>query len=375
MSHTKKVLAAKTLAAVVVGCGVVVAVTAAGCMKPYDTPEYVEVNTSETAFVVPLEEDAGAGVKFQSVDYLEKQKVAAKRIQVTHRWNQEGRLNSTGKWIPAVKVIKVDRAPVTREWTADKASGTSSQDQAIWVESDDSVGFSMGFTATGYIKEEDAAKFLYWYPSGSLAQVMDTEVRARIQQAVAAVAAAYPLDGLRSKKEEMVEAAREDVIPFFAERGITITTVSQFGGMTYENPEIQKAIDNVFIAQQEKAVNLAKFEAQQKANERIELEAKAMAEKARLAAKGEADAKITQAEAEAQALSKLSEAVKNAGPGVMVLRQIEIEQKRAERWDGKYPHYYMGTGGPGGPNLLLNIPAPDAAAVPSLAPKSTAAAK
>ena len=269
------------------------------------------------------------------------------------------------------------------------SSGTATKDQAIWVESDDSVGFSMGFTATGYIREEDAAKFLYWYPSGSLSQVMDTEVRARVQAAVAAVAAGYPLDGLRSKKEEMVEAARKDVIPFFAERGITITTVSQFGGMTYENPEIQKAIDNVFIAQQEKAVNRAKFEAQQKANERIELEAKALAEKARVAAKGEADAKLTAAEAEAQALVKLAEAVKNAGPGVMVLRQIEIEQKKAERWDGKYPHYYRGTGGPGGPSLLLNIPAPDASAgaapgaapavaptiAPALAPKATASVK
>src|SRR5688572_909992 len=227
MKNTKKILVAAVL-----GAGVMPALFAAGCMKPYDTPEYVEVDTSETAFVVPLEDGAGAGVKFQSVDYLEKQKVAAKRIQITHRWNQEGRLESTGKWIPAVKVIKVDRAPVTREWTAEKSSGTASKDQAIWVESDDSVGFSMGFTATGYIREEDAAKFLYWYPSGSLSQVMDTEVRARVQAAVAAVAAGYPLDGLRSKKEEMVEAARKDVIPFFAERGITITTVSQFGGMT-----------------------------------------------------------------------------------------------------------------------------------------------
>lgn len=39
--------------------------------------------------------------------------------------------------------------------------------------------------------------------------------------------------------------------------------VGMVGGMTYENPEIQKAIDKTFIAQQEKVVNLARFEAQQ----------------------------------------------------------------------------------------------------------------
>jgi hypothetical protein len=75
--------------------------------------------------------------------------------------------------------------------------------------------------------------------------------------------------------------------------------------------------------------------------------------------------------------------VKNAGPAVLALRQIEIEQKKAERWDGKYPHYYMGAGGAGatgGPNLLLNIPAPDASAAappatPTSASKTTASAR
>ena len=48
-----------------------------------------------------------------------------------------------------------------------------------------SVGFSMGFTCTAFIPEEEASRFLYWYPSGSLADVMDKEVRGRIQQAAA----------------------------------------------------------------------------------------------------------------------------------------------------------------------------------------------
>jgi len=74
------------------------------------------------------------------------------------------------------------------------------RDQAIRIESADSVGFSMGFTCTGFIAEEDASKFLYWYPSGALADVIDREVRGRIQQSAAEVAAKYPLDQLRSRK-------------------------------------------------------------------------------------------------------------------------------------------------------------------------------
>jgi len=81
-----------------------------------------------------------------------------------------------GRWMSTVRLIKVNRSPVTREWTAEQKH--ASGDKAIWVESGDSVGFSMGFTCTAFIDEKDAATFLYWYPSGSLANVMDTEVRA-----------------------------------------------------------------------------------------------------------------------------------------------------------------------------------------------------
>jgi hypothetical protein len=256
---------------------------------------------------------------------------------------------------------------VTREWTAEGATGTARANKAIWVESADSVGFSMGFNATAMIEESDAARFLYWYPSGSLASVMDSEVRARVQQNAAEVAARYPLDALRSKKQEMVDAVRKDVIPFFKQRGITITTVSMFGGMTYENPDIQKSIDKTFIAQQEKVVNQARFEAQQRENDRIELEAAATAERARREAQGRGDAKITEAKAEASAIREVAAALAEAGknPAFIQLRALEVETTRTSRWDGKYPLYYMGGAGGGGPNLLLNVPAPDATSTPA----------
>ena len=155
--------------------------TTAGCVRSYDRPEYVEIDTSETGFLIPLEGDSAEQVKFQSEDYLKQHKVAAKRVQVTHRWSQEGRLLTDGRWIPTVRLIKVNRSPVTREWvttgTTASAGAVVRNDRAIWIESSDSVGFSMGFTCTAFIPEEDASRFLYWYPSGSLADVMDKEVR------------------------------------------------------------------------------------------------------------------------------------------------------------------------------------------------------
>ena len=171
-----------------------------GCMKPYDKPEYVEIDTSETGFLIPLEGDGTQQAKFQSEDYLKQRKVAAKRVQILHRWSQEGRISNDGRWIPTVRLVKVNRSPVTREWmSAENTQGVGNRrptqsDKAIWIESADSVGFSMGFNCTAFISEEDAAKFLYWYPSGSLSGVMDQEIRGRIQQVAAEVAAKYPLE-------------------------------------------------------------------------------------------------------------------------------------------------------------------------------------
>ena len=328
-----------------------------GCVRPYDTPEYAEIDTSETGFLIPLEGNSGNQAKFQSEEYLRQLKVAAKRVQITHRWSQEGRLPNSGRWIATVRLIKVNRSPVTREWTAEATTGTAAKNQAIWIESSDSVGFSMGFTCTAFIPEEQAAKFLYWYPTGSLANVMDTEVRGRIQQVAAEIAAKYPLNALRAKKQEISDAVKNDITNFFSQRGMVITTVGMFGGMTYENAEIQRAIDNTVIAQQLKVVNEARFEAQQRDNDRVTLEANAIAERARRIAAGDADAKKIAAQAEAQSIRDVNKALAEArqNPLLYQLRSLEVERARVEHWNGQYPSYLLQTGS-ASPNLMLQMP-------------------
>ena len=328
-----------------------------GCIRSYDRPEYAEIDTSETGFLIPLEGNTGTQARFQSEEYLRELKVAAKRVQITHRWSQEGRLPNSGRWIGTVRLIKVNRSPITREWTAEATTGTTAKNQAIWIESSDSVGFSMGFTCTAFIPEEQAAKFLYWYPSGSLADVMDSEVRGRIQQVAAEIAAKYPLDVLRAKKQEISDAVKRDITEFFAQRGVVITTIGMFGGMTYENGEIQKAIDNTVIAQQLKVVNEAKWEAQQRENDRVTLEANAIAERARRIAAGEADAKKIGVAAEAQAIRDVNKALAEApqNPLLYQLRSLEVERARVERWNGQYPGYLLQTGA-SSPNLMLQLP-------------------
>jgi hypothetical protein len=328
-----------------------------GCRKPYDVPKYEQIDTNETAFVIPLEGETAKQVAFDSADQLNRHKVAAKRIQVTHRWNQTGRWGHTGEWIDSIRVIKVSRTPTTREWTAEK-TGTASSDQAIWAESSDSVGFSTGITCTSLVMEDNTALFLYSYNGQSLAQVMDSEVRARVQAKMAEFSAGFTMDTLRDQKVQMMNFIRDDVIPFFIKKGISITTLGQFGGFTYENPEIQKAIDSVFMAQQEKNVANALLTAQKDKNQKLKEEGMGEADKTREIAKGKKDAAITEAEGKAKAIDMVADATKRAegNPMFLEIRKLEVQQEQIKQWDGKYPIYMMNLDS--SPNMLMAVPAP-----------------
>lgn len=187
-------------------------VLSTGCMKPFDKPEYKDIKPSETAYLIKLE-GVSNQAKFDSMSYLDKNKVAAKRVQITHRWNQTGRLLTSGAWIPDVMLITVDRSPVTVSW--EFTENPNDKDNAIWTESSDSVGMSLGWNITAYIREEDTSTFLYMYPSGSLKNVIDTEVHARIQQVSAEFMAQYKMDILREKKKELALAVQTNIVPFF----------------------------------------------------------------------------------------------------------------------------------------------------------------
>ena len=329
-----------------------------GCRRPYEVPEYKEVGPSETAFVIPLEGDVSNQAKFDSAEQVAKYKVAAKRIQITHRWNQTGRWDCEGAWIASVLVITIDRSPVTSQWTTSVNNGTANKDEGIWAESRDSVGFSTGFSVSAMIQEDTAALFLYRYSGKQLQYIMDNEIRARVQMVFADFAAQYDMSELREKKQEILAAIRKDAIEFFEGRGITITTIGNFGGFTYENQKIQDSIDNVFIAQRLKEVAKAQLDAQTDVNKRLQMEGQGEAQKLAAVAQGRADAARTEAGGEATRIETVLKAIQAAAsnPLYLQLRILEVQQAQIQKWDGKFPVYFMGTGAT--PNMLLNLPAP-----------------
>lgn len=358
-----------------------------GCYKPYHEQVLVDIETNEVPFLINLEEGTDVMSQDSIPDeerqaYLRQHLVQSRRIEIAHRWKDTGHnwtqgvLGWDGEWIPTQRLILVDTSPEVAEWTTEASTGTSRRNEGIWVESSDSVGFSTGITVTARIEShEDAVLFLSNYPPKSqrdvqsadghavimkvsvtnLKDIMDHEVRTRVQSIFADQAAEYTMDELREKKREIMEAVKEDVIPFFAEHGITITNIGQFGGFTYENPEIQAAIDSVFEAQQDEEVAKAEAKAAQERLLALQLEGEGEAARILEAKRGEAEGMMLVADAVAHELEILNENPE----AYLALKKLELEARRLETWDGRYPTYLFQTGDPGAsPDLLLNLPTP-----------------
>lgn len=313
-----------------------------GCWRDYDVPEFIDIGPNESAFLLPKTGNLEKQAQFSSEEYLKKNMVTVKRVQITHIWQNTGRWDYDGKWVPDVLLIKVNRQPVNREWTTDATTGTDKRDQGIWAESRDSVGFSTGIVISAMIDEKDAALFLYKYRSGDLTAVMDTEIRVRVQTVFSDTAAEYDMSDLRAKKAEIIKAVREDVVPFFKSRGITISTIGMTGGFKYENKQIQEGIDKVFLAQREKEISAAQLAAQADKNTRMGKEAEAIANK---------ELQIAKAKAEAQEM--LIAVAEKAAKSTMFLklRELEIKAKMIEKWDGAFPRMILG----GGNGMMMNM--------------------
>lgn len=362
-----------------------------GCRKPFHEAVRVPIETSEIAIlaetvnenndavVAPPEKGEGKAASGNVLrNYYAKRVINARMVEIPYYWKQTGYVcikecARNGKWEPAARLIVVDTQPETREWSESSNQGTSRTDQGIWVESEDSVGFSTGISITARIESQDnAITFLANYPPkserqtittngkvfnvevASLEDIMDTEVRTKIQEVFAYEAAAYTMDDLRTKKREILDTIREQVVPYFGERGISITTIGQFGGFTYENHDIQKAIDKVFEAQQDEEVAKAESAAAEQRKLALKLVGEGQAAQVLESKRGEAEGIKLVADAKAYEVEQLSKDPQS----YLALKQFEIEEHRLKAWNGQYPQFLMGDKSLMGQTpLLLQMPA------------------
>jgi len=310
----KKVTKRVILVAMLIG----VMLSTVGCIKPYDTPEFVTISASQTAFLVPLIGDSSSQASFESEELLAQAKVATKEVQIPHRWVQMGRQSWVGEYRPAATLIVVERKPVSRSWNSGDTPETSVN--AIWGGTNDGVGVYVGMSCSAQINEADATKFLYRFNNTSLESVIDNEIKSMVKEEFNKETRKYSSTELNKHKSAIVDAVKETVGKYFKEYGITITVLGTNEDFSYENKAIQEAIDNKFISEQ-------KLVTQQNENAVAIAKAEADAEAAKIKAEAEAEVLRIAADAEAEANRKIAES----------LSPELIEMGWVEKWSGNLP--------------------------------------
>lgn len=279
--------------------------TFTGCVKPYDKPTFVTIEANETAFLIPLIGDTSNQAVFESEKLLNDTKVATKEVQIPHRWVQTGRMHWEGEYRDNATVIKVNRSPVTREWTSDKTTGSTATDQGVVAKTKDGIKIILNVNCTSQIDENLATKYLYNYNKNGLPQIMDTEVKTMVHSRLIEETSKYKLSELNTEK--IMGAVKPEIQEYFKGRGITITALGFSADPIYPD-DIQQAMN-------EKVKALQNQEAQTIANKTAIDKAKAEVEQANLQ------------KSTLETQMRLKE---------LEIKQIEAEAKKiqAEKWDG-----------------------------------------
>ena len=292
------------------------------CRRPYDKPEFRTIEASQTACLIPLIGDTSDQGAFDSEELLLEAKGATKEIQIPHRWVQTGRKNWRGEWRPSATLIVVERKPVSRSWDSGNSAAESSN-KAIFAETADNIGIYVGMNCTAMIEERDAAKFLYRYNNTPLETVIDNDIKKLVEDRFNTEVGFITSTDLAAKKGEVMEKVKTYVINYFKDYGITITVLGLKEGISFENPEIQEALDAKFASDQELVI-------QQNKNE----------------------ANIAKAEAEAEAILITAEAQAKANKILAQSITDEIlTQMYYEKWNGVLPQFYGDD-----TNTLVQIP-------------------
>jgi hypothetical protein len=254
----------KMMKLVILSSSIVLTGLMVGC-APNIKNELVDINSNETAFMIKLDGDTSKEqIKFQSEEFLNANKIASRRVTIEHKIIDLCQNCVTGhEWrdVAAYRLIRINRTPVTREWTSNAATGTSPKNQSFHVESNESIDFGIGANITAHISETDAAKFLYHYGGKQLEDVIDQDVRGFVSSSLSQQFGSNTLDYGRIHKVEIFNKTLSEAKEYFSKLGITVDRLGFTEGMTYSDNNIQKSINQKFEADQQVEISKKTLEA------------------------------------------------------------------------------------------------------------------
>lgn len=239
----------------------------------YADTDYTEnyfILPNESAFFIPdVGDNKSNQASFGSEAYLSEKKIAAKRFEIPHT-----KLANSGFWnnkyVPAGRLIVVDRTPVSREWVKQPHRGTDKSDQSFPCQSSEGLDITVGVAIGASVYEESAAKFLFRFgvnpPTGdrndpnvvftsvyrgkSLAEVMDGPVRSRVQSLVCDEMTARSLDDNNRQAAKIMESIQKKVGDYMTSVGITLDFIGWADTFNFDK-EVQDAMNRRYVASQD----------------------------------------------------------------------------------------------------------------------------
>ena len=225
------------------------------CIRPYDKQEYVDIETNETAFVIPLFADDSVSTTDQVVvnseAYYQHNKLNEKLVQIPHKWKKTGRFASSGEWIPALKVVAVSNSPVSITW-----------EKEIKVETKGSQGFTVPMKGSIRVEPQNAAKFLSKFPANYQVQDKNDDkkvIRSKMVSSVQKVANdqfknavatelsiefhKYEYKDVMPNRDIIVDAALERIKEWANNYGITIDNLAVWNGLIPDDATLQTQMD------------------------------------------------------------------------------------------------------------------------------------
>jgi hypothetical protein len=178
-------------------------------------------------------------------------------------------------------MIKVDRAPVTREWVKAQHRGTGQRDESFPCQSKEGIDITTGVSIGTSVTEDQAAKFLYHFgvnPPGynpyhpelsakvdpndpnviftttyygkSLAQVMDEKIRNKVQSLVCDEMTKHDLNDANAHAADIMKDVEKATRAYLDDVGITLDFIGWADTFEFSN-EVQGAIDRQYVAKAE----------------------------------------------------------------------------------------------------------------------------
>ncbi len=239
-----------------------------------DWSEMVTAGAGDTVFLVPLFGDKLKQGVMKSEQFYKDNLVSSQYVLIPH-CQIPGTGTLFNDYVNCSQAIFVRRMPVAREWTHNASTGSSQKDESFRCETAQSHEIATDITFAAMIKEEDAAKYLYYVSadpnriiptsqSGTdmdkdrnfvsaiesvpLSVFTDTYIRRIVGSEICAQMSSRATDDVIKDKNAIISDTKKKVTEELKNYGVTVIALGFAGPLTLDK-RVQASIDDTYISE------------------------------------------------------------------------------------------------------------------------------